>query len=58
MKDLLVRLKPETFDDVIALVALYRHLGKYIKLGVGYNFSDFSDDLTQLDYHPLQRFRL
>ena len=24
MKDLLVRLKPETFDDVIALVALYR----------------------------------
>jgi DNA polymerase-3 subunit alpha len=24
MKDLLVRLKPETFDDIIALVALYR----------------------------------
>jgi DNA polymerase-3 subunit alpha len=24
MKDLLIRLKPETFDDVIALVALYR----------------------------------
>jgi flagellar motor protein MotB len=33
-----------------ALVALYRHLGEHIKLGVGYNFSDFSDDLTQLDY--------
>ena len=33
-----------------ALVALYRHLGNHIKLGVGYNFSDFSDDLTQLSY--------
>jgi lipopolysaccharide assembly outer membrane protein LptD (OstA) len=32
------------------LVGLYRHLGDHIKLGVGYNFSDFSDDLTQLDY--------
>jgi hypothetical protein len=33
-----------------ALVAIYRHLGNHIKAGVGYNFSDFSDDLTQLDY--------
>jgi hypothetical protein len=33
-----------------ALVAIYRHLGNHIKVGVGYNFSDFSDDLTQLDY--------
>ena len=33
-----------------ALVGLYRHLGNHIKLGVGYNFSDFSDDLTQMDY--------
>jgi len=33
-----------------ALVGLYRHLGNHIKAGVGYNFSDFSDDLTQLDY--------
>ena len=32
------------------LVGIYRHLGNYIKLGVGYNFSKFSDDLTQLDY--------
>jgi hypothetical protein len=32
------------------LVAIYRHLGNHIKVGVGYNFSDFSDDLTQLDY--------
>ncbi len=32
------------------LVGLYRHLGNHLKVGVGYNFSDFSDDLTQLDY--------
>jgi len=32
------------------LVALYRHLGDHIKVGAGYNFSDFSDDLTQMDY--------
>jgi hypothetical protein len=25
-------------------------VGNHIKAGVGYNFSDFSDDLTQLDY--------
>jgi flagellar motor protein MotB len=33
-----------------ALVGIYRHLGNHIKVGVGYNFSDFSDDLTQMDY--------
>jgi len=33
-----------------ALLAVYRHMGNHIKAGVGYNFSDFSDDLTQLDY--------
>ena len=32
------------------LVALYRHFGNHLKLGVGYNFTDFSDDLTDLDY--------
>ncbi|WP_321391300.1 OmpA family protein [uncultured Desulfuromusa sp.] len=32
------------------LLALYRHLGSHLKLGAGYNFSDFSDDLTQMDY--------
>ena len=32
------------------LAGIYRHLGNHIKVGVGYNFSDFSDDLTQLDY--------
>ena len=34
-----------------ALIGIYRHLGNHIKVGVGYNFSDFSDDLTQLDYN-------
>jgi flagellar motor protein MotB len=33
-----------------ALMGVYRHLGNNVKLGVGYNFSTFSDDLTQLDY--------
>jgi len=33
-----------------ALIGLYRHLGNHIKVGAGYNFSDFSDDLTEMDY--------
>ncbi|MCW8934373.1 MAG: OmpA family protein [Gammaproteobacteria bacterium] len=33
-----------------SLLGIYRHIGKNIKLGVGYNFTDFSDDLTDLDY--------
>ena len=33
-----------------ALVALYRYLGDHFKVGVGYNFTDFSDDLTDLSY--------
>ncbi|WP_279342337.1 OmpA family protein [Geotalea sp. SG265] len=32
------------------LLGLYRHLGNHIKIGAGYNFSDFSDDLTDLGY--------
>lgn len=32
------------------LLALYRHLGNNLKVGAGYNFSDFSDDLTDLSY--------
>ncbi|MCK4833793.1 MAG: flagellar motor protein MotB, partial [Gammaproteobacteria bacterium] len=34
-----------------ALFALYRHIGENIKVGVGYNFTDFSDDLTNLNYN-------
>jgi len=33
------------------LVAIYRHIGKNLKVGVGYNFTDFSDDLTDLKYN-------
>ena len=33
-----------------ALVALYRHIGENGKIGVGYNFTNFSDDLTDLSY--------
>ncbi len=33
-----------------ALVAVYRHINDNIKMGVGYNFTDFSDDLTHLNY--------
>jgi hypothetical protein len=33
-----------------ALLAFYRHLGDNGKIGVGYNFADFDDDLTRLDY--------
>ena len=39
-------------DDARAgiLAALYRHLNKHLKVGAGYNFTDFSDDLTDLSY--------
>ena len=32
------------------LFGMYRHLGKNFKFGLGYNFTDFSDDLTDLDF--------
>jgi hypothetical protein len=34
-----------------ALTTVYRHLGSNLKIGVGYNFTDFSDDLTDLGYN-------
>jgi hypothetical protein len=33
-----------------ALVGVYRHLGDKVKLGVGYSWSEFSDDLTDQSY--------
>ena len=33
-----------------SLFAFYYHLGKNIKLGAGYNYTTFSDDLTDLDF--------
>ena len=33
-----------------AFAAVYRHFGDNLKLGVGYNFADFSDDLSDVTY--------
>ena len=33
-----------------AVLMLYRYLGEHFKVGVGYNFTDFSDDLTDLSF--------
>ena len=33
-----------------ALAAVSRYLGDHLKIGVGYNFTDFSDDLTDLSF--------
>ncbi|HXV75329.1 MAG TPA: hypothetical protein VD788_03350, partial [Candidatus Polarisedimenticolaceae bacterium] len=33
-----------------ALFSIYRYIGKHLKVGAGYNFTDFSDDLTDLSY--------
>jgi hypothetical protein len=38
------------FDNFGLLAAAYRHLGNNFKVGVGYNFGSFSDDLTDLTY--------
>ncbi len=33
-----------------ALIGVDRDLGKNFRIGIGYNFTDFSDDLTDFDY--------
>ena len=33
-----------------ALAAVSRYLGDHLKIGLGYNFTDFSDDLTDLNF--------
>ena len=33
-----------------ALVVVSRYLNPHFKIGVGYNFTDFSDDLTDLSF--------
>jgi hypothetical protein len=32
------------------LVAIYRHFSKHVKAGLGYNFTNFSEDLTDMSY--------
>jgi len=39
-----------------ALIAVYKHLNQNAKIGIGYNFTDFSDDLTDLDYESKGAF--
>jgi hypothetical protein len=42
---------PQAQDSLSGvLVGVYRELDNYIKLGAGYNFTSFSDDLTDLGY--------
>ena len=38
-----------------ALVAMYRYVGKHVKIGAGYNFTDFSEDLTDLSFQQRGR---
>ncbi len=33
-----------------ALVTISRYMGDHLKIGIGYNFTDFSDDLTDLSF--------
>jgi hypothetical protein len=33
-----------------ALIGVYRNVGEHVKVGVGYNFTDFSEDLTNLSF--------
>jgi uncharacterized repeat protein (TIGR01451 family) len=33
-----------------ALLSISRYLGEHLKVGIGYNFTDFSEDLTDLSY--------
>lgn len=46
------RLKVYEADDERAglLIGVYRHITDNFKMGVGYNFTDFSDNLTDLSY--------
>ncbi len=35
---------------MVRCLPVSRYLGEHFKVGVGYNFTDFSDDLTDLNY--------
>lgn len=37
-------------DETGALLGVYRHLGPNAKLGLGYEWGDVSDDMTDIDY--------
>jgi hypothetical protein len=43
---------PETHDRRSGNVfVISRYLSQHFKIGVGYNFTDFSDDLTDLSFN-------
>ena len=42
--------RPERPARAAPCFTIYRYLGDHFKVGVGYNFTDFSDDLTDLSY--------
>jgi len=46
------RLKVYDADDerMGFLIGIYRHITDNFKIGAGYNFTDFSDNLTDLSY--------
>ena len=44
------RQKKPRMPVLVWLLGVYRHLDKHVKLGVGYNFTSYSDDLTDLSY--------
>jgi hypothetical protein len=46
------RLSVRETDDHRAgvLLGVYRHIGDKLKIGVGYNFTDYSDNLTDVSY--------
>jgi hypothetical protein len=37
-------------SELGALLAVYRHLGQNLKVGAGYNFTDYSDNLADLSH--------
>ena len=39
-----------------ALVGVYRQLGRYAKVGVGYNFANYSDNVTDMSYRSQGAF--
>ena len=53
------RLEVRETDDhrTGCLLGLYRHIGDHLKLGAGYNFTNYSDNLTDLSYRSHRGFR-
>jgi hypothetical protein len=48
LRRLAVRETDDATDGV--LVGIYRRMGTHLKIGVGYNFTNYSDDLANAGY--------